>query len=85
MFPFISKLVITDTEIIIKDLDKIFLDFQYPQLIVSKNETNFTLKKIRKHYKSNNIKFLTSSLYHPQSNGISENLIKKFKIFITKV
>uniref|UniRef100_A0A0N4ZZR0 RNA-directed DNA polymerase n=1 Tax=Parastrongyloides trichosuri TaxID=131310 RepID=A0A0N4ZZR0_PARTI len=78
-YPFVERLKHGTSDEIIKILDKIFVTFQTPKVIVSDNGRNFVSEKIRSYYKKNNIKFLNSPPYHPQSNGPAENLVKKFK------
>ena len=65
---------------VIKILDKISVDFQFPKLIVSDNGRNFVSETLRNYYKKKNIKVLNSPQYQPESNGPDENLVKKFKI-----
>uniref|UniRef100_A0A0K0FW94 RNA-directed DNA polymerase n=1 Tax=Strongyloides venezuelensis TaxID=75913 RepID=A0A0K0FW94_STRVS len=69
-----------DSEEIIGILDKIFIDFTYPRLLVSDNGKNLVSEKMKQYLKDNNVKQITSAPYHPQSNGAAENLVKKFKI-----
>ncbi|CEF61625.1 Reverse transcriptase domain and Integrase, catalytic core domain and Zinc finger, CCHC-type domain and Peptidase A2A, retrovirus, catalytic domain and Ribonuclease H-like domain and Peptidase A2A, retrovirus RVP subgroup domain and Aspartic peptidase domain-containing protein [Strongyloides ratti] len=79
-YPFIVQVKKGDSEEIIEILDKIFIDFTYPKLLVSDNGPNLVSAKMNEYLRSNGIKHLTAAPYHPQSNGAAENLVKKFKI-----
>ena len=50
-----------------------------PRTLVSDNGPQFTSSDFRKFCKDNNIRHITSTPYHPKTNGLAEREVKTFK------
>lgn len=70
---------------IIDILSDIFANFGNPQLLVSDNGTQFTSSNFTDFCKKRGIKHLTSSPYHPMSNGQVERFVDTFKRHLKKM
>ena len=63
----------------------LFAQFGLPNMIVTDNATNFTSVEFQEFCKLNGIRHITSSPYHPASNGLAERAIQIVKHGITKM
>lgn len=66
-------------------LESIFSRFGYPETIVSDNGTQFTSDEFKTYCKFYDIKHITSSPYHPSSNGQAERFVDTFKRSMKKL
>ncbi|XP_037906145.1 uncharacterized protein K02A2.6-like [Hermetia illucens] len=57
-------------------LEEKFITFGYPEIIVSDNGSQFTSEEFRNYCR---IKHVTSSPYHPKTNGLAERFVRTFK------
>lgn len=60
-------------------LEEKFITFGYPEIIVSDNGSQFTSEEFRNYCQSHGIKHVTSSPYHPKTNGLAERFVRTFK------
>ena len=74
----------TITEVLIKHLQQIFATHGIPHQVVSDNGPQFVTEKFQHYCKSRGIQHITTTLYHPQSNGEAERLVQTFKNYIDK-
>ncbi|KAF2891909.1 hypothetical protein ILUMI_14264 [Ignelater luminosus] len=56
-----------------------FACFGLPEFVVTNNGTQFTSAVFTDFLSKNGIRFMTSPVCHPASNGQAENLVKSFK------
>lgn len=60
-------------------LDEIFCTFGFPEIIVSDNGPQLTSQEFKDYCKKHGILHITSSPYHPRSNGLAERFVRTFK------
>lgn len=60
-------------------LDDIFTQFGLPRIIVSDNGRQFTSENFRTYCERKGIRHITSSPYHPRTNGLAERFVRTFK------
>uniref|UniRef100_A0A1B0GIL7 RNA-directed DNA polymerase n=1 Tax=Lutzomyia longipalpis TaxID=7200 RepID=A0A1B0GIL7_LUTLO len=72
------------SEAVIKALRRIFCTHGIPAEIFSDNGTAFVSKEIQKFYAANGIKGITSSPWHPASNGQAERMVQTTKKALEK-
>lgn len=69
----------------IKELQRLFAQFGFPQTLVTDNGTQFTSKDFSDFCARNGIKHLRSPPFHPQSNGQAERFVDTFKRALQKL
>lgn len=69
----------TSTRALISKLKYIFSTFGIPNLLVSDNDVKINSNEFRTFCKSNGIKYMTTPIYHPPSNGQAENAVRTCK------
>ncbi|XP_055714392.1 uncharacterized protein K02A2.6-like [Phlebotomus papatasi] len=72
------------SEEVIRAMRRIFSTHGIPGEIFSDNGTCFVSREIRKFYESNGIKSITSSPWHPASNGQAERMVQTTKKALAK-
>ncbi|PAA92863.1 hypothetical protein BOX15_Mlig004203g3 [Macrostomum lignano] len=83
-FPFAFAIKNQKAKTVIKILqERVFADFGIPQWIHTDQGTQFTGKAFRKFLDLYGIRHTRTTSYHPQSNGLVENLNKQIKSIIT--
>ena len=55
------------------------MNFGLPQILVTDNGSQFTSSEFSQFTKNNGIKHITSSPYHPATNGLAERTVQTFK------
>lgn len=75
----------TTTLALINKLKYIFSIFGIPNVIVSDNDVKINSYEFNEFCSSNGIKYLTSPIYHPCSNGQAENSVRTCKKMIKSV
>ena len=63
----------------------IFSIFDIPNTLVTDNRSSFGSEEFENFVKKNGIKYLTTALYHPSSNGLAERMVQTFKTTIKKL
>ncbi|KAL0894785.1 hypothetical protein ABMA27_013312 [Loxostege sticticalis] len=69
----------TSTRALISKLKCIFSIFGIPNVLVSDNDVKINSDEFRTFCTSNGIKYMTSPIYHPPSNGQAENSVRTCK------
>lgn len=69
----------TSTNALICKLKYLFSKFGLPVVIVSDNDTKINSKEFNQFCSNNGIRYVTSPIYHPSSNGQAENSVKTCK------
>jgi len=69
----------TTSSSIIAKLREMFGRFGLPKQVVTDNGRQFVSKEFETFCKSNGVKHITSSVYHPRSNGEAERMVQTFK------
>ena len=75
----------TTSSAVIDKLRSLFAQFGLPQVLVSDNGSSFVSKEFKCFTRINGIQHLTSSPYHPASNGLEERAVKTFKNGLKKM
>ena len=68
----------------IANLRAMFATHGSPEIVVSDNGTAFTRAEFKEFMQQNRIRHVTSSPYHPASNGLAERHIQTFKSALKK-
>ena len=68
----------------IKELDKIFIDFGVPEVLLSDNGPQFGSAKFRVFADKLSLSHLASSPFYPESNGMSERSVQAVKSAFVK-
>ena len=74
----------TSAQVTIKALRKIFATHGIPEMLVSNNGAAFTSAEFKTFVKRNGIRHVTSSPYHPSTNGLAERAVQTFKQALKK-
>ncbi|CAK1595295.1 unnamed protein product [Parnassius mnemosyne] len=69
----------TSSQSLIKKLKNIFSTFGIPNVLVSDNDVKINSNEFKTFCSNNGIKYLTSPIYHPPSNGQAENSVRTCK------
>ena len=69
----------SSAQITIEKMRTTFATLGFPQILVTDNGPQFTSSKFSQFTKNNGIKHVTSSLYHPSTNGLAERTVQTFK------
>ena len=72
------------SQVTIEKLRMIFATHGLPQILVSDNGTCFTSTDFEDFLRMNGIRHVTSSPYHPASNGLAERAVQSFKAAMKK-
>ena len=72
------------SETIIKKLKRTFAVHGSPQILISDNGGQFTSTQFTNFTHEWDIRHITSSPEHPQSNGLAENAVKRAKLLLEK-
>jgi len=75
----------TASTAVIQCLRTVFAQFGLPATIVTDNGPNFTSLEFKEFLCRNGIAHVTSSPYHPASNGLAECAVKTFKQGMRKI
>ena len=67
----------TSLVVVINELQTLFSKFGLPETIVTDNGTGFTSQKLKSFLKDHGVKHITSSPYHPVSNGLAVQIVKR--------
>ena len=69
----------TSAEVTIEKMRATFATLGLPQILVTDNGPQFTSAQFAQFTKNNGIKHVTSSPYHPSTNGLAERMVQTFK------
>ena len=69
----------------IEKLQAIFAVHGLPKTIVTDNGSSFTSAEFNQFLRSNGIQHITSSPYHPSTNGLAERAVQSFKQGMRKI
>ena len=78
-WPEIVEMSSTTTKQTIAVLNKVFAAYGLPEQVVSDNGRQFISDEFQLFMKSNGIKHIRCSPYHPSSNGLAERMVQTFK------
>ena len=83
-FPVVKQLRKMDQHIITIAFEEVFTEHGYPDELVSDNGPCYRGEQFTEFLKRKGIKHVTSSPYHPQSNGLAEAYVKVVKNMMKK-
>ena len=69
----------TSAQQTITELHRIFATYRLPESVVSDSGPQFISEDFQLFMKSNGIKHIRCSPYHPSSNGLAERMVRTFK------
>ena len=69
----------SSAEVTIEKMRATFATLGLPQILVMDNGPQFTSAQFAQFTKNNGIKHVTSSPYHPSTNGLAERMVQTFK------
>ena len=75
----VQHLKSTTASIVIRTLKSIFSRHGVPSVLVTDNGPQYDCKEMKEFAESYAFKHVTSSPYHPQSNGLAERMVKTVK------
>lgn len=84
-WPEIFEVASANSKTTIEKFIEVIARFGLPSTCVSDNGAPFTSQEFEDFCKNNGITHLTSSPFHPASNGAAENAVKTFKLAIKKI
>ena len=80
----VQTLTSTTSASIIRMLKSIFARHGIPETFVSNNEPQYSSQEIKDFARDCNFVHVTSSSYHPQSNGLAKRIVQTLKSLIGK-
>ena len=69
----------SSAEVTIEKMRATFATLGLPQILVTDNGPQFTSAQFAQFTKNNGIKHVTSSPYHPSTNGLAKRTVQTFK------
>lgn len=75
----------TSTRALIRKLKELFSRYGLPRVIVSDNDVKIRSQEFEIFCSTNGIRYITSPIYHPSSNGQAENTVKICKNMIRRI
>ena len=75
----VFQMTSTTSSAVIQRLQTVFAQFGLPETVVSDNAPNFVSTEFETFLSKNGIAHVTSSPYHPASNGLAERAVQTFK------
>ncbi len=78
-WPEVIEMSTTSSEKTIEVLRRIIARYGLPQQLVSDNGPQFTSEEFARFMKTNGIKHIRTTPYHPSSNGLAERFVQTFK------
>nr|CDJ82068.1 Integrase domain containing protein [Haemonchus contortus] len=84
-WPEVIEMSSTTSKATIRQLDRLFAQFGYPETLVSDNDSQSTSIEFTDFCKANGIVHIRSPPYHPQSNGQAERFVDTFKRALEKL
>ena len=75
----------TSSAVVIDELRTLFAKFGLPETIVTDNGTGLTSQEFKAFLQDNGVKHVTSSPYHPASNGLAQSAVPVVKRGLKKV
>ena len=76
----VKPLTTATSAVTIEHLHSIFATHGLPKMFVTDNGTQFTSAEFESFMKNNGIQHVTSSPYHPSSNGLAERAVVSKKV-----
>ena len=83
-WPEIYEMSKTDSSSTIEVFREIFSRFGLPELVISDNGSQLVSEEMEHFFEINGIKHRTSAPYHPETNGLAENMVGNFKSSMNK-
>ena len=78
-WPIVKEMKTTTSSKVVEELRSVFADYGLPDTLVSDNAPNLVSEEMNLFLKSNGVKHITSSPYHPKTNGLAERFVQSFK------
>ena len=78
-WPIVKIMKTTTSSKVVEELRTVFADNGLPDTLVSDNAPNLVSEEMNSFLKSNGVKHITSSPYHPKTNGLAERFVQSFK------
>lgn len=83
-WPEVVPMTSTTATATIEALRSIFARFGLPKVVVSDNGPQFVAEQFEDFLKTNGVKHITSTPYHPRTNGLAEKFVQTFKSAMKK-
>ena len=83
-FPIVCKLNSMTAQHVINHFKLIFLEYGWPDTLVSDNDLCYTAEAFTNLMKEHNVIHITSSPHYPQSNGLAEKFVQIVKTLFYK-
>ena len=78
-WPIVKEMKSTTSSKVVKGLRTVFAEYGLVDTLVSDNAPNLVSEEKNSFLKSNGVKHMTSSPYHPKTNGLAERFVQSFK------
>ena len=78
-WPVIIEMTSTTSSATINELRSVFATYGLPRVFVTDDGPQWRSEEFANFMNTNGVKHITGAPYHPETNGLAENMVKTFK------